>query len=124
MITSGHRLVVFTESQDTPGSFLRSFYRYASDTPFDARTADDLATCTVKRGSADARLLLVNHWLTAAAPDRREALSDNATGILLARAALCERERDRRPTFVAVDFANIGALPQAMASLNGLSAAK
>ncbi|WP_007515647.1 hypothetical protein [Pseudofrankia saprophytica] len=121
MTTSGHRLVVFTESQDTPGSFLRSFYRYGSDTPFDARLPADLAGCTVKRGSADARLLLVNHWLTAAAPSRRAALDDNATGLLLARAGVCERARDRRPTFVAVDFANIGALPQAIATLNGLS---
>ena len=121
MTTSGRRLVVFTESQDTPGSFLRSFYRYGSDTPFDARVPADLATCTVKRGSADARLLLVNHWLTAAAPSRRAALADNGTGPLLDRAGVCEKERDRRPTFIAVDFANIGALPQAVASLNGLS---
>jgi len=123
MIQSGHRLVVFTESQDTPGSFLRSFYRYGSDTPFDARVPADLATCLVKRGSVDARLLLVNHWLTAAAPSRRAALDDNAAALLLTRATTCERDRDRRPTFVAVDFANIGTLTQAVATLNGLSPA-
>jgi hypothetical protein len=123
MISSGHRLVMFTESQDTPGSFLRSFYRYGSDTPFDARTAADLTTCAVKRGSADARMLLVNHWLVTAAPSRRNALADNASATVLARARTCEQARGRRPTFVAVDFVNIGDLTHAVDVLNGLAPA-
>ncbi|WP_307873612.1 MULTISPECIES: hypothetical protein [unclassified Frankia] len=123
MISSGHRLVMFTESQDTPGSFLRSFYRYGSDTPFDARTATDLTGCAVKRGSADARLLLVNHWLTTAAPSRRAALADNASPTVVARASTCEDVRHRRPNFVAVDFVNIGDLTHAIDILNGLTPA-
>jgi len=123
MISSGHRLVMFTESQDTPGGFLRSFYRYASDTPFDARTAADLTGCALKRGSADARLLLVNHWLTSAAPSRRAALADNASATVLARARTCETVRHRRPNFIAVDFVNIGDLTHAIDVLNGVASA-
>jgi ABC-type sugar transport system permease subunit len=121
MISTGRRLVVFTESQDTPGSFLRSFYRYGSDTPFDARTPADLAGCAVKRGSADSRLLLVNNWLTGTAPSRRSALAVNASATVLRRAERCERDRGRRPTFVAVDFVNIGDLTHAIDVLNGVA---
>jgi hypothetical protein len=124
MISSGRRLVVFTEVQDTPGSFLRSFYRYGSDTPFDARTAADLTGCAVKRGSADARLLLMNHWLTTVAPSRRAALADNAAATLVARARTCAQVRQRTPNFLAVDFANIGAVGQAVDILNGVASAR
>ncbi|MBX6387427.1 MAG: hypothetical protein IRZ08_00255 [Frankia sp.] len=120
MIDSGRRLVLFTEEQDTPGSYLRSFYRYGSDTPFDARSAEDLATCPVKRGSADARLLLVNHWVTDTAPSRRAALTVNDPRVVVDRAGVCEQERGRRPTFVAVDFASIGGLLEAVDVLNGV----
>ncbi|MBL7497491.1 hypothetical protein I6A84_06285 [Frankia sp. CNm7] len=120
MIDSGRRLVVFTERQDTPGGFLRSFYRYGSETPFDAQDPSDLAGCALGRGSVDAKLLLMNHWLTAAAPDRRAALAGNASQTVVGRAQVCERER-RQPTFVAVDFVNIGDLPRAVDVLNGLA---
>ena len=122
LISSNHRLVAFTEVQDTPGSFLRSFYRYGSDTPFDAHTAADLTGCAVKRGSADARLLLMNHWLTTTAPSRRAALAANASGTLVARARICAKSR-RTPNFLAVDFVNIGAVRQAVDILNGAAPA-
>jgi hypothetical protein len=121
MVSSGRRLVMFTESQDLPGSFLRSFYRYASDTPFDVTRPEDLTTCEVKRGAADARLLLVNTWLTDTAPSRRAALTSNAPAAVVARAHRCERDRGRLPTFVAVDFANIGNVVHAVDTLNGVA---
>jgi hypothetical protein len=121
MIDSGHRLAVFTESQDTPGTFLRSLYRYASDTPFDARTPADLTGCAVERGSAGAPLLLMNHWTTTTAPSRRDALVDNAAATLVARARTCHRVRHRTPNFLAVDFSNIGDVTHAVDILNGLA---
>jgi hypothetical protein len=120
MIDSGRRLVVFTESQDTPGTFLRSLYRYASDTPFDARRPSDLAGCALERGSPNAPMLLVNHWTTTVAPSRRDALVDNTPGVLVARARVCERLRHRAPTFLAVDFATIGDVVGAVDILNGV----
>jgi hypothetical protein len=121
MIEGGRRLYIFTESQDLPGSFLRNFYRYASDTPFDNTVPTDLDNCAVKRGGADAPLLLVNHWLTDAAPNRREAFGSNTAGVVVKRAKLCKSERGRLPTFVAVDFVSIGGLLNAVDTLNGVT---
>ena len=120
MVDSGRRLVVFTEKQDLPGTFLRSFYRYASDTPFRVPTLAELTGCALERGSVDSRLLLVNHWVTDAAPSRRDALTANASGTVLERAGQCEAERGRGPTFIAVDFVNIGDAMTAVDRLNGV----
>jgi hypothetical protein len=38
MIASGHRVVIFAEQADQPGTWYRNFYRYASDTPFRNQT--------------------------------------------------------------------------------------
>ncbi|ABD12367.1 hypothetical protein CcI156_11175 [Frankia sp. CcI156] len=118
MVASGRRLVVFTERQDLPGTFLRSFYRYAEDTPFDAKKPEDLRTCARNRGVDGASLLLMNHWLTAAAPSRRAALGANAAETVFTRAQRCRQERGRIPTFVAVDFATIGDAQAAVDRLN------
>ncbi|MCK9894556.1 hypothetical protein [Frankia sp. AgB32] len=122
MISSGRRLVVFTERQDLPGTFLRGFYRYATDTPFDADRPEDLRSCPRNRGSAGADLLLMNHWLTAAAPSRRAALSSNAADTIVERAARCRTEQGRTPTFVAVDFSTIGSAQAAVDRLNRVAA--
>ncbi|WP_026311216.1 PI-PLC domain-containing protein [Parafrankia elaeagni] len=119
MIESGRRLVVFTESQDLPGTFLRSFYRYASDTPFSIDTTDKLTGCARERGSAGAPLLLLNHWVTDAAPSRQAALVANSAESILGRARACESAQGRRPTFIAVDFVNIGNASLAIDRLNG-----
>jgi hypothetical protein len=121
MIADGRRLYVFTESQDLPGTFLRNFYRYASDTPFHNTTPADLDNCEAERGGADAPLLLVNHWLTDAAPNRRAALGSNAADAVVKRAKLCQSERGRMPTFVAADFVSTGGLLDAVDALNGVA---
>jgi hypothetical protein len=118
MIADGHRLYVFTESQDLPGTFLRNFYRYASDTPFHNTKPADLDNCKVERGDAGAPLLLVNHWLTDAAPNRRAALGSNAADAVVERAKRCQSERGRTPTFVAVDFVSTGSVLDAVDTLN------
>jgi hypothetical protein len=118
MINSGRRLVVFTERQDLPGTFLRGFYRYAADTPFDAKRPEDLRFCPRNRGVAGAGLLLMNHWLTAAAPSRHAALTSNAADFILSRAERCRTEQGRTPAFVAVDFSTIGSAQAAVDRLN------
>ncbi|WP_083749271.1 hypothetical protein [Frankia sp. CcI49] len=121
MVDSGRRLAVFTESQDLPGTFLRSFYRYASDTPFSVDSADKLVGCARNRGEAGSELLLLNNWVTDAAPSRQAALVANNADRILDRAHSCESEQGRRPTFVAVDFVNIGDAQLAVDRLNGAS---
>ncbi|CAO5188745.1 putative integral membrane protein [Frankia sp. AiPs1] len=121
MIGSGRRLVIFTEQQDLPGTFLRGFYRYASDTPFDAKQPADLVGCPRNRGSAGSSLLLMNNWITATAPSRQAALTSNNAGALGNRAQRCRGEQGRTPTFIAVDFSTIGSAQAAVDRLNGVS---
>ncbi|MCK9924838.1 hypothetical protein MXD61_23720 [Frankia sp. AgPm24] len=123
MVDSGRRLVVFTEQQDLPGTFLRGFYRYATDTPFDAKKPADLAGCPRNRGSAGADLLLMNNWITAAAPSRHAALTANAAPALTRRAQRCRTEQGRTPTYIAVDFSTIGSAQAAVDTLNGVPTA-
>jgi hypothetical protein len=118
MIDSGRRLVAFTERQDMPGTFLRGFYRYATDTPFDAKRPQDLRACPRNRGTAGAGLLLMNNWLTAAAPSRSAALGSNGADALVARAARCRADQGRSPTYIAVDFSTIGSAQAAVDRLN------
>ncbi|CAI7974171.1 putative integral membrane protein [Frankia sp. Hr75.2] len=121
MVESGRRLVVFAESQDMPGTFLRSFYRYASDTPFSVDSPEKLTGCARLRGAAGSPLLLLNNWVTDAAPSRQAAVVANRADRILARSRQCETEQGRRPTFVAVDFVNIGDAAAAVDRLNAVN---
>ena len=49
MIERQHRVVILSENHDVPGGWLRNFFRYASDTPFDVRDPQTLA-CRLNRG--------------------------------------------------------------------------
>jgi hypothetical protein len=63
-------------------------------------------SCRPLRGSSDAPLFQLNHWIT---PASRPASADvNAYAFLDRRARACARIRDRVPTLVAVDFYEVG----------------
>ena len=64
MITSGRRMVVFTESSDATLPWYHYAYAYAWDNPYSNRVPDDLR-CTPGRGSNDSSLFILNHFLTA-----------------------------------------------------------
>ncbi|MFZ2012717.1 MAG: hypothetical protein WAV00_02745 [Nocardioides sp.] len=107
LINAHHTLLVFTQSADFPEGPIRNFYSVAAETPYQARTADDLS-CEPGRGPATAPLFLVNNWLSRGVARRGDALEVNSRSFLLSRVRRCEAMRGMRATFVAVNFAQVG----------------
>jgi hypothetical protein len=107
MVRTGHRLVVLTERARPATGWLRNFYDYAAETPYDAKSAADLS-CKQGRGPASASLFLINNWVSTPAPSRAAARQVNDAAALRRRAAACQVARGMRPTFIAVDFAQTG----------------
>ncbi|MCO8126156.1 hypothetical protein NHL50_02930 [Acidimicrobiia bacterium EGI L10123] len=123
LVDRGERLVVFAEEEGPPPNWYHAAFAHIQDTPYRFASVDDLS-CDRNRGPADAPLFLLNHWLEAVAPDRRNAVAANAEDVIVDRAHRCGVERGRLPNFVAVDFAGIGDVRSAVDRLNGLAAAR
>lgn len=119
MIDDGERLVVFAENGRPPPDWYHPAFDHMADTPFGFAAPEEMS-CEPNRGPPDAPLLLMNHWLSPAAPDRQAATVVNAHDAVVERARRCERERGRLPNFVAVDFYGIGDVLEAVDTLNGV----
>ncbi|MEQ1785601.1 MAG: hypothetical protein ABL966_01000 [Acidimicrobiales bacterium] len=119
LIDRGERLVVFAEASGPPPGWYHAAFEHIQDTPFRFESVDDLS-CEPARGPDDATLFLMNHWLQAVAPDRRNAAIANTREVIVERARRCEAERGQLPDFIAVDFSGIGDVLGAVDELNGL----
>jgi len=64
-------------------------------------------------------LFLLNHWLSGFSTLYTDARTVNAYAVLSARGRQCQAERGRLPNFVAVNWANLGALQRVVDELNG-----
>ena len=117
MVRTGKRLMTFTERAHATAGTLRNLYDYAAETPY-AATSVQALSCSRGRGPEVGSLFLLNHWVSTAAPSRAEAYAINRREPLVARVRRCQLERGQRPTFVAVDFAQIGQPLDAVALLN------
>ncbi|MGX7679730.1 hypothetical protein ACSMXN_12645 [Jatrophihabitans sp. DSM 45814] len=121
MISSGHRLVVFTERAQNAAPWLQNFYAYGEETPFSFSSASALAedsSCDENRGGSGKRLFLLNHFVTIASGSRSASAEVNATGFLEARVERCAKLRGQLPTMVAVDFASLGQAQAVVDDLN------
>jgi hypothetical protein len=135
MVATGRRLVVLAEHQGAaagqPGA---AWYPAAyadgvlQETPYafgrpSLLTASEhrAASCAENRGTPDAPLMLLNHWVsTDPLPRPSQASTVNARGPLLARARECARLRKRRVNLVAVNFYRRGDLLGVVDALNGV----
>jgi hypothetical protein len=117
MIDDGERLVVFAENEGPPPAWYHPAFDHIADTPFGFASPEEMS-CAPNRGPRGAPLLLMNHWLSRAAPDRQAAAVVNAQDAVVERARRCERERGQLPNFVAVDFYGIGDVVAAVDTLN------
>jgi hypothetical protein len=129
MIDSSQQVVVYAENHGGAAPWYTAGYDGAvQETPFTFKRAVLLttpsrwpATCVPNRGTDDAPLFLINHWVnTDPTPRPSDAAKVNARPVLVGRARECERIRDRRPTLLAVDFTQQGDLYGAADVLNGV----
>lgn len=122
MITSGHRLVVMLEHGSGGATYpwlVDGYGQFLQETPYTFTAVKDF-TCKPNRGPADAPLFLVNHWLATFRNLVSSAREVNALPVLGARAEECRQQR-QQPNFVAVNYADIGAVQQVVNQLNGVS---
>jgi len=119
MIAKDTRLVVFTESEGGKPDWYHSAWDLIWDTPYSFKTSADF-TCALNRGTKSNPLFLVNHWLGNPFPDIKYATEVNAKGVLGDRVTKCTTEAGRPPTFVGVDFYEVGDLFEVVRTANGL----
>jgi hypothetical protein len=119
MIESEKRLVVFSENSGEPPAWFHNAWTYMWDTRFDFVSLSDL-DCEVNRGDSENSLLLANHWIRKAVPDRSDATKMNSAPRLLLRVDECVETREAKPNFIAVDFYRIGDLLRAIDEINGI----
>ncbi len=123
MILSGGRVLVFTESGKPGVDWLHPAFDSFQETPYTFHTPEDFS-CKPNRGGTSAPLFQVNHWIeTTPAPRPSNAAIVNTYEALLTRARSCEKERGLKPTYIGVDFADIGEIVKATRTLNGLDTA-
>lgn len=118
MIESGRRMVIFTETSRVTLPWHHYAYAYAWDTPYAARTPEELR-CTVGRGTGEEPIFILNHFLTAPIAMASLAEMVNHDPFFLEQARRCEREAGQLPNFVTVDFHDIGDLFSVVDALNG-----
>ncbi len=120
MIDAGKRLVVFLERGGGAPPYLHPAYDGEIwDTPYSFEKKEDFV-CTRGRGAANSPLFLINHWLGRPLSDIRFAREVNVDAVLGARVEKCTKEASRGPTFVAVDFYDVGDLFAVVRRANGL----
>ena len=108
MILAGGRVLVFTESGKPGVDWLHPAFDSFQETPYTFHTPEEFS-CKPNRGGTSAPLFQVNHWIeTTPAPRPSNAEIVNTYDVLLQRARACEKERGLKPTYIGVDFADIG----------------
>ena len=123
MILAGGRVLVFTESGKPGVPWLHPAFESFQETPYTFHSPEEFS-CKPNRGGTSAPLFQVNHWIeTTPAPRPSNAAIVNTYDMLLKRARTCEKERGLKPTYIGVDFADIGDIVKATRTLNGLDTA-
>lgn len=123
MIYANQRVLVFTESGKPGVEWLHPAFDSFQETPYTFHSPEEFS-CRPNRGGTSGPLFQVNHWIeTTPAPRPTNAEIVNTYDVLLQRARTCERERGLKPTYIAVDFGDIGAIVAATRTLNGLDTA-
>ena len=120
MIDSGKRLLVLMENEGggTQYPYLHQGFDLVQDTGYTYASVDDF-DCAPNRGSKDADLFLVNHWLASFTALVSNAQKANTQAVLGDRVRTCQDERGQIPNFVAVNWYDQGDLLQVVNELNG-----
>lgn len=121
LIDGNERLIVFSESGRAGAPWYHPAWKHIWDTPYTFRSTADF-TCARNRGDETNALFLVNHWLQSDAglPDPALGGQANASAVLAPRVQQCANGAGRPPTFVGVDYYDVGALFEVVRASNGL----
>ncbi|KAI9302546.1 PLC-like phosphodiesterase [Cunninghamella echinulata] len=134
MIASGKRLVTFTDigADQAQLPWLLPEFNYVFETPYDNRDENSFS-CTIDRPSnpanAQSMMYVMNHFIygslqfgstTVELPQKGTANKTNSDS-LLNQAKECSSTFGRLPTFLEVDFFNLGNTMAVTAQLNNVT---
>ncbi|CAN5225971.1 hypothetical protein BH09BAC1_BH09BAC1_05810 [soil metagenome] len=120
MITSGKRMVLFTDrnnNSDVPG--FHHSWSFMVDNNYDAKSLSEF-DCNWFRGDPNGGLYLFNHFITKLSPQRDSAAVINTYDKLMGRINECQAYHGRRPTFIHLDFYELGDAKRVVDELNGV----
>lgn len=119
LLDAGTPLVVFTDKPDSGPAWYHDVWDHAFETAFSNKTKADI-DCRKGRGDKEHPLFILNHFLTdpVALPELAEQI--NHDPFFIGKARECEAKWSRLPTFVTVDFYDIGDVFAVVDALNGL----
>jgi hypothetical protein len=121
MIDSGGRILLVAEHMTGGADWYRRFPTTMQETPFQFKQPSDMS-CRGGRGARSTTIFLINNWIdTDPTPKPTNAEKVNAHDFLLKRARKCERQRDRFPNLLNVDFYKQGDLFGVIDDLNGVN---
>jgi hypothetical protein len=110
LVDTDKRVVVFVERGGGAPAYLhRAYDDEMWDTPYSFTKKEDFS-CALGRGSKSNSLFLVNHWLSNPFGDIAYAREVDTAAVLGGRVTQCTTEAGRLPTFVSVDFYDVGDL--------------
>jgi hypothetical protein len=123
MIDMDRRVLVLSEHAGdlSKPDWYHDGWSIVQDTPYAFKSAGDLqsdASCAQNRGSSDAPLFLINHWVPSQTPSPTLAEKVNSYDFLFTRVRRCEELRHQFPNIIAVDFSEKGDLFQVVDAVN------
>jgi len=125
LIDSGERLLVFSnDDEEATHPWYMFKFRHGFDTIWETYTLADF-TCAIDGGSPSNALFWMNHRLSTLVGGGTPELAAqaNTNPFLLEKAEQCAALYGRNPTFVHVDFYEVGDLFDTVDALNGFPVA-
>ena len=119
MIAADTRLVVTNERAQPPPEWMHHVWHLGWDTPFSFSDPDEF-NCDHNRGTQSGDLFLINHWILDPLPRPANAEIVNSYDVLMERVDECQQRWGRLPTFIAIDFHDIGDIFEVVDELNEL----
>jgi hypothetical protein len=117
MIDDGTRLVVTAQDAGPPPTWMHNVWELGWDTPYSFDSVEAFS-CRWNRGSSTDGVFLLNHWVLDPYARPETAVVSNARETLMQRVSDCEERWGRLPTWIAVDFYDIGDLFEVVDLLN------
>ena len=115
LLERGRQLVVLGERDTGDLPWYLEAFDWIQDTPLGPRAT---SACGPSRGAPDSPVFMVNHWVDDFPPRPSANARVNSEQAILARAKRCERARDLRVSFIAVDHYDRGGVVAAAEELN------
>ena len=121
MRSSGKRLVVLSDRVEKNTKAPRWYmhvWKHAWETNWQAKSKEDLLNAKPRRGKRSNQLFILNHFITRGLPNIADAKVANKNPFLWQRIEKTSQSLKEKPTFLVVDFYEVGAATECVKRLN------